>query len=99
MLRNAVLSAAEALQWGLISQVVPDQDLMVRAGALADELAGVPPAYGATKRLLADTFSNTLDTQLKAETRAIADLANQTEDAPAAIRAFLAKRSPTFNGR
>jgi 2-(1,2-epoxy-1,2-dihydrophenyl)acetyl-CoA isomerase len=100
MIRNTVLSAAEALQLGLVGQVVPDVELMNAARNLAAELARGPTrAYGAVKRLVADSFANTLDTQLELETRTIADLANQTEDARMGIAAFLVKEKPRFEGR
>jgi len=100
MLRNPVLSAAEAHELGLVSQVVANAELMDAARKLAAELAGGPTrAYGAVKRLVADSFGNTLDTQLELETRAIADLANTTQDARAGIAAFVAKQKPGFEGR
>jgi len=100
MLRNPVLSAAEAHELGLVSQVVANAELMDAARQLAAELARGPTrAYGAVKRLVADSFGNTLDTQLELETRAIADLANTTQDARAGIAAFVAKQKPGFEGR
>ncbi len=100
MIRNPVLSAAEALELGLVSQVVADDELVDTARKLAAELARGPTlAYGTVKRLVADSFSNTLDTQLELETRAIADLANATADARAGIAAFVAKQKPSFEGR
>jgi 2-(1,2-epoxy-1,2-dihydrophenyl)acetyl-CoA isomerase len=99
MIRNPVLTAAEALDLGLVSQVVPDQELGEVARAVAAELAAGPTlAYGEVKRLVADSFGNSLDEQMERETRAIADLANQTEDAQAGIAAFIAKEKPAFDG-
>lgn len=100
MMRNPVLTAAEALELGLISQVVADAELMEVARATARELAAGPTrAYGAIKRLLADSFNNSLDTQLERETRAIAELASHSVDAGNGIAAFIAKQPPTFKGR
>jgi 2-(1,2-epoxy-1,2-dihydrophenyl)acetyl-CoA isomerase len=100
MIRNPVLTAAQALELGIVSQVVPDAELAAAARSLAAELARGPTrAYGAVKRLVADSFNNSLDQQLEAETRAIADLANLTEDARGAIAAFIAKQKPVFAGR
>jgi 2-(1,2-epoxy-1,2-dihydrophenyl)acetyl-CoA isomerase len=100
MMRNAMLTAAEAEALWLVSRVVPDAELMGVARALAAELAAGPTrAYGAVKRLVAESFGNTLDTQLELETREIADLANRTADAHNAVAAFLAKRKPLFEGR
>ncbi|NNM00611.1 MAG: enoyl-CoA hydratase, partial [Gammaproteobacteria bacterium] len=99
ILTNRRLSADEALDWGLVTEVVADDALAERAGALAANLASGPTlAYGAAKRLLADTLSNTLETQMELETRAIAGAA-AGEDSAGAIQAFLAKQKPTFSGR
>lgn len=100
MMRNAVLTAAEALELGLVSQVIPDAELMAAARETARELAAGPTrAYGEIKRLVADSFNNSLDTQLERETRAIAELASHSEDARSGIAAFVAKQPPTFKGR
>ncbi len=100
MLRNPMLSATEALELGLVSEVVPDAELPDAARRLAAELAAGPTlAYGAVKRLLADSLSNSLDRQLELETRMIAELANDSEDARAGIAAFLARQKPEFKGR
>lgn len=100
MIRNPVLSAAEALELGLISQIVADDELHDAAQGLAAKLAAGPTrAYGEVKRLVADSLDSSLDAQLERETRAIADLANYTEDARNGIAAFLAKEKADFKGR
>jgi len=100
MIRNDLLSAAAALDLGLVSRVLPDGALMSDAHELAADLARGPTrAYGAVKRLVAESFGNTLDTQLELETRSIAELANHTADARAGIAAFVGKTKPTFEGR
>ena len=97
---NDVLSAQEAFEWGLVTEVVPDDKLMNRTLECAHELAAGPTlAYGEAKRLIADTFSNTLETQMELETRAICGLASHTEDAKAGIHGFANKEKFTFNGR
>jgi 2-(1,2-epoxy-1,2-dihydrophenyl)acetyl-CoA isomerase len=100
MIRNPLLSAADALQLGIVGQVVADTELLSAARALAAELARGPTrAYGAVKRLVAASLGNGLDAQLEMETRAIAELANHTADARAGIAAFVAKQKPVFEGR
>ncbi len=100
MMRNALLTAAEALDLGLVSEVVPDDELIERAQGAARELAAGPTrAYGEIKRLLADSFNSSLDAQLERETRAIAELANHSEDARSGIAAFIAKEKVDFKGR
>src|SRR4030067_946607 len=52
-LTNRMFSAQEALQWGLITRVVPDNELLAQASAIAVQLAAGPTrAYGISKRLL-----------------------------------------------
>jgi len=98
-LTNRVLSAAEALEWGLINRVVPDAELAAAAGELAISLAkGATLALGEAKRLIQQGFTETLESQMERETRAIADMA-RTEDAREGIAAFIAKRKPYFKGR
>ena len=98
-LTNRVLAAREALDWGLISRVVADEDLVESAEGLAHQLAnGATRAIGMTKELIHRGFSESLETQMELETRAIAD-AVRTADAKEGIRAFVEKRKPVFQGR
>jgi 2-(1,2-epoxy-1,2-dihydrophenyl)acetyl-CoA isomerase len=98
-LTSRVLSAAEAMQLGIVTRVVPEGRLLDEAGALAAELAAGPTlALGATKRLLHAGWDGTLETQMELETRTIADIA-RTHDAREGIAAFVAKRPPRFTGR
>ncbi len=100
ILLNPTYSADEALAQGLVTAVEPDAQLMARAQALAAAFANGPTvAYGEAKRLLADSFSNSLETQMEMETRAIAGLAAHTHDAREGFRAFAEKRKPRFEGR
>lgn len=95
-LTNRTLSAAEALEWGILTRVVADAELLTAARALAGELAAGPTlAYGAAKRLLDAGLNATLETAMENETEAIAASA-RTEDGRGGIQAFLEKRTPTF---
>jgi len=99
MLTNRRLSAAEALAWGLVNQVVPDAELASTAMALARQLAaGATRAFGTVKTLLASTFSESLETQMELEARGIAAMAGGA-DGREGIEAFVAKRAPKFSGR
>jgi hypothetical protein len=99
MITNRRVSAAEALAWGLVTQVVPDAELASTAAALARKLAAGPTrAFGTVKSLLTSAFSETLETQMELESRGIAANANGT-DGREGIAAFLAKRAPKFSGR
>jgi len=99
MLTNRTLGAAEAVEWGLVNRVVPDAELAGEALALARELAqGATGAYGAVKRVVLRSESETLESQMEIEARAIADAA-RSADGQEGIRAFLDKRPARFTGR
>jgi 2-(1,2-epoxy-1,2-dihydrophenyl)acetyl-CoA isomerase len=97
-LTNRVLSAREAQEWGLVSRVVPDDELQAQAGELAARLAAGPTrALGAAKRLIRESWNQTLETQLIFESESIAEM-TRTADAWEGIHAFLEKRPPSFKG-
>ncbi len=97
-LTNRMLTAQEALDWGIVARVVPDDMLLDEARKLAGQLAAGPTAaFGTAKRLLQDGWTETLETQMEKEGRAIADSA-RTADAREGITAFLEKRKPQFKG-
>jgi 2-(1,2-epoxy-1,2-dihydrophenyl)acetyl-CoA isomerase len=84
---------------GLVNRVVPAASLLAEAEALAARLAsGATEAFGAVKRLLLLSASQSLESQMEWEARAIADTA-RTRDGAEGIAAFLAKRAPRFEGR
>src|SRR6478735_8207808 len=96
MLTNRTLSAAEALDWGLVTDVVPDADLAARTEALAKEMAGTSRTSNSTvKRLLLGTYRTGLEEQMELEARYIADSA-RSADGQEGIAAFLGKRAPEF---
>jgi 2-(1,2-epoxy-1,2-dihydrophenyl)acetyl-CoA isomerase len=100
MLLNPRYSADEAKALGLVTEVVADDQVLVRAQEIARQLASGPTrAYGAVKRLLIDSLNTPLETQMEYETRAIAGLAQETHDAREGIKAFSEKRKPNFEGR
>jgi 2-(1,2-epoxy-1,2-dihydrophenyl)acetyl-CoA isomerase len=97
-LTNRVLTAKEALDWGIVTRVVPDGELLTEAHMLAQQLAGgATRAYGAAKRLLHHSFAESLETQMELEAQAIAAQA-RTRDAREGIAAFIAKRKASFSG-
>jgi len=98
-LTNRMFSAQEALQWGLVTRVVPDNELLAQARAIAVQLsAGPTRAYGISKRLLHSGWMETLETQMENESQAIANSA-RTLDAREGITAFLEKRPPKYKGK
>lgn len=98
MLTNRVLTAAEALEWGIVNKVVADDEVLPESQALAAEFAAGPTlAFGAVKTLLNSTFDQSLEAQLELESRTIADMVT-THDGQEGISAFLGKRQPGFTG-
>jgi 2-(1,2-epoxy-1,2-dihydrophenyl)acetyl-CoA isomerase len=99
MLTNRVLSAAEALDWGVVNQVVADGEALEAAMSLAKRLAAGPTrAYGAVKTLLNESFEHGLESQMELEARKIAELV-VSADGQEGIKAFFEKRKPGFTGR
>lgn len=99
MLTNRRLSAREALDWGLVNQVVPDADLVAAVRAQAERLAHGPTlAFAQARALLRQSFSNTAEAQLEQEARSLAAM-GATADFREGVTAFVEKRSPSFSGR
>jgi 2-(1,2-epoxy-1,2-dihydrophenyl)acetyl-CoA isomerase len=93
------LSAQEALDWGLVSEVVPDERLAERAAEWAAELARMPTrGVALSKRLFDNAPTATLEEQLELEAQLQAT-ATRTEDFREGVDAFLQKREPEFKGR
>lgn len=97
LMRKRIVSAAEALDLGLVHEVVPPAELMPRAMALARELAEGPQvAMRMLKRSIYNaaemTFAQALD-EIAAKT-AVSD---HHPDAAEGVKAFQEKRQPRFN--
>ncbi len=99
VLLNRMLSAAEACEWGLVTEVVKDAELTSRTNEVATLLAAGPTqSFGAAKRLLDSSWGQPLETQMELESRAISQ-AGATADGREGIAAFLEKRRPRFCAR
>lgn len=93
------LSAEQAHDWGMIWQVVEDEQLSDTARKLAQHLATQPTfGLGLIKQALYASETNTLDAQLDLE-RDYQRLAGRSEDYREGVSAFLAKRPATFKGK
>ncbi|WP_409019372.1 enoyl-CoA hydratase-related protein [Brevundimonas vesicularis] len=93
------LTAARALDWGLITEVVPDADLAQRALSLAVRLAEGPTvALAGTRRLCWEAGEVDFEAALALERRLQATIP-ATEDCQEGNRAFLEKRPAQFIGR
>jgi enoyl-CoA hydratase/carnithine racemase len=95
---SEVYPAREALALGLVTEIVPDEQLMPTARAWAERLADGPPlAIRIAKRMMYKQLSMTLDNAL--EDAAMATLiTNYTDDVKEGIKAFHEKRKPQFRG-
>lgn len=99
LLANPTLTAREALDLGLVTEVVPDDQLGARAGQLASALAqSAPLALAATKRLVWGGVGATVAERLPEEARTVAELSG-TEDSREGLAAVLEHRQPKFVGR
>jgi 2-(1,2-epoxy-1,2-dihydrophenyl)acetyl-CoA isomerase len=92
------ISAAEALSLGMLNRVVPDDQLETETRKWAVRMAeGPTEALGRTKLLINSGYRNQLDQHLAQESSLIAETA-RTEDFREAVKAFLEKRQPHFQG-
>ena len=91
--------AETAAEWGLVHRVVPPEQVLPEAQALAARLAAGPTAsYRAVKTVLATAATDSLEETLALEARLQTEL-GKTADHREAVEAFLAKRAPEFTGR
>jgi 2-(1,2-epoxy-1,2-dihydrophenyl)acetyl-CoA isomerase len=98
LLTDPLISAEQALELGLVSEVVPAADLAETAQARARELAAKAPHYvRMSKLLVAQSLDNTLADHLQVERHGIADSMG-TEDLREGVSAFFEGRDATFRG-
>jgi 2-(1,2-epoxy-1,2-dihydrophenyl)acetyl-CoA isomerase len=96
---NRTLSAMEALEWGLINRVVPDDELEREAGVAADLLAeGATDALVATRQLIRTSLHTPVVEQLDAEAESIISSA-RTKAFREGVTAFTEKRPASFPPR
>jgi 2-(1,2-epoxy-1,2-dihydrophenyl)acetyl-CoA isomerase len=98
-LRGDIIDAQEALEIGLITRLVPHDELMSKARELAVKIAKGPAvAIELIKRGLHRSLNNDLKVQLDYESFA-QNLCRQTDDHKEGVRSFMEKREPNFKGR
>jgi 2-(1,2-epoxy-1,2-dihydrophenyl)acetyl-CoA isomerase len=99
MMTGDVVSAARALEMGMINAVVPDDELSSRALAMTEKLAQAPTAaIGRIKGLLEASPTNDYGGQLELERKAQIQ-SGKTKDFREGVAAFLEKRPPKFVGQ
>jgi 2-(1,2-epoxy-1,2-dihydrophenyl)acetyl-CoA isomerase len=98
MFSGEPVSAARALELGLVMKVVEPERLMGESMELARQLAiGPTRAIGMIKRMLNRSFESDLDTALEMEA-ALQGIAASTADVIEGVTGFLQKRKPEFKG-
>lgn len=98
-LENRVLGAAEALEWGLVTRVLPVDEVEAEARRVAERFAAGPTlSLAEQRRLLRESWDTPLREQLASELAAMTAI-GRTADAREGVTAFAQKREPTFEGR
>ena len=98
MATGAKLPAAQALEYGLVNEVVPDDAVVARARAIAEQFAAGPTrAIGLIKRLVYESWGRELPSGLLREGDAVFELLG-TDDLREGFEAFREKRPPQFSG-
>lgn len=92
------IPAPQALEWGLVNWVYPDDELLSEANALVERMAAGPTrSYAASKRALNQFIYGDLDAQLGLEAE-LQHALGRTKDFIEGTTAFGEKRTPAFTG-
>ena len=92
------MSAHEGLAWGYFNEVVPEEELLVKAQNMAQAIAEGPAfAHAMTKKCLHQEWNQSIEQALETEAEAQA-ICMQTRDFGRAYQAFAAKQKPKFEG-
>src|SRR3984893_2877877 len=98
VMRSKRIPAKQALEWGIVTECVPDAKLEAATDALVDELRTFSPlAQRTAKKLLNDTEDSTLSIAIELEGHCYSRL-RQSDDFREGVEAFHAKRPAKFKG-
>lgn len=98
-LTGKTFMAEEALEMGIINRIVDATEVLEQGRMMAQMLAmGPTQAYGRLKKLLGQTFDNTLEQQLRQESIHFS-ASSATADFRAGVNGFLKKEQPVFEGK
>ncbi|MDX1888902.1 enoyl-CoA hydratase/isomerase family protein [Mycolicibacterium sp. 050158] len=96
VLTNPTLTAADAMQIGLVTEVAADEALLARADEVAAQLVELPAqALSASKRLVWNGVGASVEQRLAEEARTVSELSG-TPDALEGLRAVIERRAPRF---
>jgi 2-(1,2-epoxy-1,2-dihydrophenyl)acetyl-CoA isomerase len=90
------ISSTKALEWGLVTRVVPDDQVLEQTFTMLEGLRKTSlHSFAWSKKLMTDSFNNTLESQLELERQGISSCAADP-DGQEGIQAFVEKRRPDF---
>lgn len=90
------ISSGQALEWGLVTKVVPDDEVLSESVAMLNRLTKTSlHSFAWSKKLMSNSFDTSLETQLELERQGISDCAAHP-DGQEGINAFVEKRKAIF---
>jgi len=97
---DEVVTAAKALEWGLVNKVVAPEELVAATTKMAAKLAGgATLAFASSKALLNKAVLPYLEVQLEAERKGVM-CTSMTEDYKEGVAVFTGKKKkPEFKGK
>ena len=99
VLTGRMITAQEALQWGLVNRIVPVEMYLEEAKSLAREIASKPPlAVRLAKEAVLKAFDTTIEGGLEFERKNFY-LLFASDDQKEGMKAFVEKRKPQWTGK